>query len=99
MKDEHNKPDSGGTPFQRNTGRVYTTRHTHNGVDTPKLNPLQSLNGFPIYTVTNAATAPTFPVTNGIPIFQVDSGPHYYIWVRLPNVSTGVNVWTKIQLT
>lgn len=84
------------TKYQRQTGQIFTTRHTHNGTDTPKLNPQVALQGFPIYQVANAATEPTFNVSNGQIIFQTDSTT-FYLWVKL--LSGGVSSWRYVKLT
>lgn len=76
--------------------------HTHNGWDTPQLDPKVSLTGFPILQVATASVAPTYiPASPGTFIFQVDTSPTYYLWAYLTYNSAGTitGAWKKVQLT
>lgn len=75
--------------------------HSHNGMDVQQINP-ENLLGFRIDTVANASIAPTDTSQNGKVRFLVDKNggvAHWYLWVRLPNVLTGVNGWNYVKLT
>lgn len=65
--------------------------HTHNGVNSLKINP-QDLLGFPTNSVVDASIAPTYPASNGTMTIQYDA-THWYLWIRV------ANLWKKVTLT
>lgn len=68
-----------------------TQRHSHNGTDSPRLNPKYFL-GFQTIQVADATATPTLTVTNGTILFYYDA-THFYQWVRINNL------WKHIALS
>jgi len=64
--------------------------HTHNGADSPQLNPNDFL-GFPVITVSDATIEPTDTPISGTIRFLKDSS-NYYEWVRFGQEWKGISI-------
>jgi len=67
--------------------------HRHNGSDSLKLIPADSLMGFPTILTTDATIAPVDTPPAGTFRFYFDTVPLYYLWAFINNT------WVSVQLT
>lgn len=68
--------------------------HTHNGVDSARIDPINLL-GFPSTKVTTATTAPTDNPFNGTIRYYYDSTPNYVQWTPVGGIWVGTLLGTS----